>query len=239
MARPVIGISSSFEYEKKYSFIKEGYYGAVLKAGGLPAVLPAIEDSGYLDEIMEKLDGIILAGGPDLDARLFGEYNMPFNGPICPIRDAMEMYIARAASKLDKPLLGICRGAQVINAAFGGTLYQDIASQAGDLKVLKHFQQAPAWYPIHDIYIEKETRLSSWLSSGAEGVNSFHHQAVKELAPGFIAAARSGDGIIEALESKENRFIVGIQWHPEAMWEKSPQMLNIFAGLVEVSAKKL
>ena len=238
-AKPIIGISCSFDYETDNSLIKEGYYMAVLKAGGLPVTIPAIEDEEYLNEIIMRFDGVLLSGGPDLDARIYRECNLPFNGKISPVRDSMEIYIARKAANLNKPLLGICRGIQVINAALGGTVYQDIASQVVDCQTLKHSQQAPTWYPVHDIYIEKGSRAASWFASNPAGVNSFHHQAVKDVAPGFVITARTEDGIIEAIESRENSFIVGVQWHPEVMWQQNPELLNVFTDFVNFCGKKV
>lgn len=231
--KPLIGISSAFDYDKNFAYVKSGYYKAIVKAGGLPVAIPSMDETGVLEELADRVDGILLTGGPDLDARLFGEVNLPCNGTISPVRDSMEIYLAKKAVELNKPLLGICRGAQLINVAFGGTLYQDIPSQVQDRQVLKHDQAAPSWYPVHDITIEEGSRVRTWFSANSAGVNSFHHQAVKAVAPGFAATARTEDGIIEAIESSSHSFVVGVQWHPELMWEHNPALLAMFIDFVE------
>lgn len=236
--KPVIGITSAFDYDKSFAYVKTGYYKGILKAGGLPVIIPAMEETDVLEELVDTVDGILLTGGPDLDARLFGEVNLPCNGSISPVRDTMEIYLARKTVERNKPLLGICRGAQLINVAFGGTLYQDIPSQIQEPQVLKHDQAAPAWYPFHDIYIEEGSRVSRWFTTKVAGVNSFHHQAVNVVAPGFIVTAKTEDGIIEAIESRNHPFVVGVQWHPEAMWEQNPALLAGFMDFVESCRKK-
>ena len=230
--KPVIGISCSFDYDKNFSFLKAGYYKAIIQAGGLPVVIPAMEQLEVVDELLPRFDGILLPGGPDLDARLYGETNLAFNGDISPVRDAMEMHLARKAAELGKPILGICRGAQLINVAFGGTLYQDISSQCKGEPIEKHSQDAPSWYPIHNIYLEEGSGCRSWFSANPARVNSFHHQAVKVVAPGFRIAAKTADGIVEAIESSDDRYIVGVQWHPETMWEQNPELLAMFVDFV-------
>lgn len=233
MSKPVIGLSSSYNYDSGSMNLNSEYYKAIIKAGGIPVVIPPVEEMELLDELIEKFDGILLTGGPDLDARRFGEQNMPFNGSISPERDNAEIYLAKRAVEYNKPILGICRGVQVINVALGGTLYQDIASQVTERKVMKHSQEAPRWYPVHDIHIKNDTRALKWFGKSVSEVNSFHHQAVKDLAPGFKVAAYADDGIIEAIECDDLDFAAGVQWHPEHMWRQRPEILNMFTDFVE------
>lgn len=229
---PVIGITSWYNYEKRMLFIKGGYCEGVIEVGGLPIMLPLTEDKDLLDQIIDTCDGFLISGGPDVDAKHYGEENLPFNEEISPIRDIVELYIAKRAIELNKPVLGICRGIQVINVTLGGTLYQDIHSQIRERILLKHSQSAPKWYPTHNISIEKGTRVWNTCKSEVLSVNSFHHQAVKDVAPGLIVAAKATDGIIEAVEYTNHRFVVGVQWHPELMWQANREFLNLFRDFV-------
>lgn len=231
--RPLIGVTSGFDYEKNLVTINSGYLSAINASGGLGVALPAGMDEVIVDSLFERIDGILLSGGPDVDAKYWGEENLTFGGEISPLRDQCEIYIAREAVKRNMPLLGICRGAQLLNIALGGTIYQDIHSQIIDRIVIKHSQSAPKWYGTHDVFIDKESKIYQIYKRDSISVNSFHHQAVKEVAPGFKITCKSSDGIIEAIEHKENRFTLGVQWHPEVMWEKDNLQLKIFEHFIK------
>lgn len=234
-----------------------GYARAIEAAGGIPALLPPQDPAGA-GEILARLDGLLLPGGPDLDPLHFGEEPLPETGRIDPERDIWELALAHAALAGDVPVLGICRGIQVMNVAAGGGLYQDIARQARG--ALKHQQDAPRWYPTHSLTVQPGSRLAALLAAppaappgegmacaaggGPPGgvsaplrirVNSFHHQAVWEVAPGFIACARAPDGIVEAVERPGATFALGVQWHPEGMWEREAGAFALFRGLVAAS----
>lgn len=223
-----------------------GYAHAVLAAGGLPVVLPPAVPAAA-DAALARLDGLLLSGGPDVDPGWFGEDPRPGQGRIDPERDAWEIALVRAALALDLPLLAICRGVQVLNVAAGGTLLQDIPTQVPG--AWKHLQEAPRAYPTHPVRVEAGTRLGALLAS-ARGtapapaaplearVNSFHHQAVGVVAPGLAVAARAGDGVVEALESPDHTFALGVQWHPEAMWEGDGAALALFRGLVDAAGAR-
>lgn len=230
MAKPFIGVTPWFDYDKQTAFIKKGYCEGIIKAGGIPVVLPVTDDEEVIIEAAERCDGFLISGGPDIDAKLYGEQNKVYNGELSPIRDMLEIRIAKKAFEDGKPVLGICRGIQIMNVAFGGTLYQDIGSQVKDTN--KHFQEAPKWYPTHEIIIEKDSRVWSWFGKEREEVNSFHHQAVKETAPGFVVTSRAPDGIIESIEHIHHRFAVGVQWHPELMWQEDQKFLTMFVDFI-------
>lgn len=233
MYRPLIGITPGYDYEKSTSYIKDGYYEGINRAGGAAVILPAIVDDDVLSEYINTCRGFLISGGPDVDARHYGEPNLEFNGDISPYRDYMEIYVIKKAIELGKPVFGICRGVQMMNIASGGTLYQDIKAQMEDRDVIKHSQAAPRWYPTHDIYVEKGSRV--WKSFGGDraSVNSFHHQAVKDVAPGYKVTSRASDGIIESIEHTSHIFAVGVQWHPELMWQKNEVFLRLFEDFVE------
>lgn len=207
-------------------------------AGGIAVLLPLDMGREMLEEVLDRFDGFLLSGGPDIDARYFGEENLKFGGKISPYRDAAEIKLARAAVELGKPLLAICRGLQVLNVALEGTLYQDIHSQLKDRELLKHWQEAPDWYPAHDVKLEKDTKLRSCFRKESLGVNSYHHQAVKAVGKGLGITAVSSDGIIEALEHESHRFAVGVQWHPEMMWREDREYLKLFEALINSSVER-
>lgn len=231
--RPVIGVTPWYDYDNRTTYIKNGYCEGINKAGGLAFLIPLTLEEEVLDCIVEKCDGFLISGGPDVDAKHYGEKNLPFNEDISPYRDFLEMYIIKKAIELNKPLLGICRGIQIMNVTMGGTLYQDIHSQIKEKELIKHSQAAPKWYPTHEINIEAGTKLWRIFKKQSIGVNSYHHQAVKDVAPGFIVSSRAEDGIIESIELQNHIFAIGVQWHPELMWQENSEHLKLFEYFVE------
>ncbi len=228
---PVIGIIPAWNEEKGQFFLSRYYTAAVEAAGGVPVLLPYMTGEPGLLAQLRLLDGLVLSGGGDVDPVYFGEEPLPGCGEISPERDKFELELARRALSRGLPVLGICRGIQVMNIAAGGDIYQDILTQVPGC--LKHQQKAPRWSPTHEVIIEENTRLAGIFKAGALRVNSFHHQAVRRPAPGFVVSARSRDGIIEALESSGRGFALGVQWHPETMWERDERFLNLFKALVD------
>lgn len=231
---PVIGITPAFDYNAKRLYLKEGYFNAVEQAGGIAVILSFTRDERKIDEYLEMCDGIILTGGPDIDPKYFGEPDMPFNGDISPCRDQMELAVAEKAIECGKPLLGICRGIQIMNVAVGGSVYQDIYSQIKDRELIKHSQNAPEWYPTHEIEIVRGSHISG-IFSGKERlfVNSLHHQALKDVPEVFEVTSKTCDGIIESIEHRDHPFAVGVQWHPELMWKEDREYLKIFEELIK------
>lgn len=209
-----------------------GYAAAVEASGGIPVIIPVMHP-GLAPELVAHLQGILFAGGVDVDPSYYGEEPLPGLGQVTPERDALELALAREALDRGVPVLGICRGVQVLNVAAGGTLYQDLASQLG--KVLKHRQEAPRWYESHAVRIDPGSRLAAVVGTSELRVNSFHHQAVREVAPGLRAVAWAPDGVVEAVEAVNHRFALGLQWHPEEMWRRYPVHLKPFAALVEAA----
>jgi putative glutamine amidotransferase len=231
--RPVIGITSAYEYEKERIYIKSNYYDAILISNGLPIIFPITEKEDCISEYVDLCDGFLFTGGLDLDASYYGEDNQQYMGRICPKRDYMEMKLIKQAIDSKKPLLGICRGFQLLNVAMGGSLFQDIYEQSTSNNLIQHQQQAPRWYPSHKVSIEKPSHMYNIFGEESVSVNTFHHQAVKKLAKGFRATAFAPDGIIEAIELKDANFVAGVQWHPEDMWSKYEKFKNLFKYLVE------
>lgn len=233
--KPLIGVTCSFDREKGRVWICQEYLEAVRAAGGIPLPLAHTGDDGELTWITGAVGGLVLSGGGDVDPAFFGEEPMPAGGEICPERDVFEIALSRAALASDIPLLGICRGVQVMNIAAGGDIYQDIGVQHPGGLQIKHYQEAPRWHPTHGITVRAGTVLASILGEGPLRVNSYHHQAVRKVAPGFIVSARSDDGLIEAVERPGRLFALGVQCHPETLWRAHPVFLKLFISLVEAA----
>lgn len=239
--KPVIGITSE-QYTLNYTKLKNipgeaiwhGFTNAIIKAKGLPIALPFnhLED---VEQYVNLIDGLIVTGGQDVSPSLYGEEPHPKLGELDPVRDEMETALIKEAVRQNKPVLGICRGLQLINAVYGGTLYQDL-SQNSEISV-QHRQETKLTLPSHHVTIEKDSWLHSILGDKLF-VNTSHHQAIKELAPDFKAIAHSaGDPLIEAAEHKDAP-IYGIQWHPEMLLLGDDHAsLELFKAFVEKCKK--
>ena len=229
--KPLIGLIPLVDAGRESLWMLPGYMEGVAAAGGLPVVLPLTDDDADLDRLCGLCDGFLLTGGQDVSPALYGQVPIPECGETCPRRDAMETRVLRRAMALDKPLLGICRGIQFINASLGGTLWQDLPSQHSSH--ICHRQSAPYDAPSHDVAVLPKTPLAALLKRDTLSVNSYHHQAVRALAPGLQPMALSPDGLVEALWRPGHRFLWAVQWHPEFAWKVSPEALAIFRAFVE------
>jgi putative glutamine amidotransferase len=196
------------------------YLRAIEAAGGMPVVLPPLGDA---EELLDRLDGVCLSGGPDLDPDAYGAVERHVElGPTEPSLDAFELALARAADARGIPVLGICRGAQALNVARGGTLHQHVPA---------HRQTEPATATTHSVVVEAGSRLAQLLGTRPLRVNSFHHQAVDALGHGLRAVAHAADGTIEAIEAPGARFLLGVQWHAEGL-VAAPRHRVLFEALV-------
>lgn len=243
MHRPVIGITASQFIETanhgvipRHSLSK-AYSDAVHRAGGTPIILPFMAD--LATNLLDIIDGLILTGGADIDPARFGDQTVhPKTYDILADRDEAELRLTAGAMERDLPLLGICRGIQVLNVALGGTLYQDVADQFST--EVGHRQQErgiPVEEPGHDVTVARGSLLARTYGEEPISVNSFHHQAVKDVAPGLVATGTSPDGLIEAIESTDRSFVLGVQWHPELMFAHHTRHLAPFTSLVEAAAR--
>lgn len=210
MARPVVGITT-YVTDAKWGYwnleaalIPFDYVRAVERAGARPVLVPPSLEG--VDETLDALDGVVFTGGSDLDPELYGEPAHPETFGIVRVRDDAELALLRAALERDMPVLGICRGIQVLNVGMGGDLEQHLEG---------HRHNPPGQFMEHDVAIEPDTRLGGILGDRTS-VMSHHHQGLKTLAPGLVETAHSDDGVVEAVEAPERRFTVGVLWHPEA-----------------------
>jgi len=226
--KPVIGITGN--YEELTCKLGQGYYKSVVKAGGVPLVIPPVADEQVIVDTLERIDGLILSGGGDINPLWASEQPSPKLHGINQERDLPELLIARLAYNRQIPTLGICRGIQTLATAFGGKVSQDIS----DVACVKHSQDADRSEPTHSVRIEKDSILDHIYASYPRPlqVNSFHHQAVVEPGEKFRVVAKSEDSIVEAMESTEYKSIIGVQWHPECLEEGLP----LFQWLVNEAA---
>jgi len=216
-----------------FHVLREDYVRSVEQAGGMAVLLPpgAPADAAPL---LDRLDGLLLSGGADVDPALYGQAPHPKLGRVVRNRDEFELALCREALRRDRPLLAICRGQQVLNVATGGTLIQDIPSVIAG--AVDHDPPVERWDAVHEVGLLQGSRLRAILGRDRLAVNSFHHQAVDVLGAGLVASAHSvGDGVVEGVEEPGRRFAVGVQWHPEAFWRESQAFGSLFDALVQAS----
>ncbi|SDZ61656.1 putative glutamine amidotransferase [Evansella caseinilytica] len=216
--KPMIGITSSLKDEQQLMLSLDNIE-SITSAGGVPVVLPNLTEEEQVARAADHIDGLLVTGGGDIDPTLFGEEPHPALGSITPQRDEFEILIIRKLLEQNKPILALCRGCQILNIAAGGDMFQDIYAQS-DRQLLQHSQHAPRSHASHFVEVKHGTLLKQITRLERFKVNSFHHQAVRHPAAGFVVSATSSDGVIEALESSRHTFVLGVQWHPECMTKR-------------------
>ena len=214
------------------------YVDGVAQAGGAPIVIPPAMGARAAGVVVDKIDGLLLSGGSDLHPSYYDEEPVPELDVTISERDELEMVLVDAALRRGIPIFGICRGMQVLNAAMGGTLYQDLPSQV-DRDLLKHRQTTPKWQATHEIKVLDNSRIAEIMGGGTTKVNSYHHQAIKDLAEGFVVSAKSSDGIVEAMEYRDlsERWILAVQWHAEAMRQAGIEHSSLFEAHVAAAER--
>jgi putative glutamine amidotransferase len=218
--------------------VNASYVQSVLAAGGLPLILSPALGAARAAEALEAIDALILSGGDDIDPRLYGAEPSPLLGPIDAARDLFELALFAGARQRAMPILGICRGLQLINVGLGGTLWQDLPSERAG--VVNHDPKSARTTRTHGVRVERETRMHAAAGADVFTVNSFHHQGVRELAAGLVATGWSEDGLVEALEGADERWLLAVQWHPEEMHPEpaSPDM-SLFRALIQAAMEPL
>lgn len=228
--KPVLGITGNYNHQERRIMLSNYYTDSVQAAGGIPLILPPTVNYHLIEAYLQICHGFILSGGGDLDPCYWGEQPDIGLREIEPLRDSFEITIARLILTAQMPVLGICRGCQVLNVAAGGTLYQDLHTG------FQHMQEAPRDYAFHQVFVEDGSGLQHIIGSQQLRTNSFHHQAVKTPAPGWKISARTADGTVEAIETPALEFALGIQWHPECLPGESSARL--FKALVMAASNQ-
>ena len=207
--KPVIGVTMHPSEGRQQ--INDSYVESIIQAGGIPLCIPIIQQ---VDEVLSKIDGLLLIGGYDINPKYFNEHPHPKVGRIETNRDESDFALLQEVLRLTMPVFAICRGLQVLNVLFGGSLYQDIPSQVAG--AMQHTQNSPRHEKIHTIKVYEHTKLHSIVGEQIM-TNSFHHQSVKALGEGLVISATTNDGIVEAIEHPKYPFCLGVQWHPEEL----------------------
>jgi putative glutamine amidotransferase len=230
--RPRIGIAMRIDHPTERFYLARHYSEAVEAAGGAPVHISLIPNAGYVDAVVDGLDGILLPGSDsDLDPLRYGQQPHPGLGSVHTIKDETDLLIIDAVERKRIPLFAICFGMQVLNVSRGGTLIQDIRSQLPD--AIKHEQGAPRDRPSHSVSVAAGSKLNEILEIEGLLVNSHHHQAVETLGADLVATAWSSDGVIEALEDpRPDRFVIAVQWHPELGWQNDQFSRRLFESFV-------
>lgn len=245
--KPLIGITCNYDYRdeigsvshmgitgQKWNFLAANYIDSIEQAGGVPVMIPICRDMDTVKEMVSRMDGILISGGHDVNPQEYGEDAKSYCGLIMPMRDRQDVELTKyILNETDKAILGVCRGIQILNVAAGGNLYQDLEIEG---KFNHHFNDM---YPMnnvsHRVTTKEGTRLREIFGKETVGVNSFHHQAVKDLGAGFVVSAVSTDGVTEAIEMEGGRFAAATQWHPEMMYDSDEQQA-IFRAFVKACA---
>ena len=235
-AKTVIGVIPLYDDEKESIWMLPGYMDGISEAGGIPVILPLKMNEEDFEKIDSFCDGYLFTGGHDIHPRIYGEENRGKCGVFNGERDKIEGMIFKRAYEQDKPVLGICRGLQMINALMGGTLYQDIPEELSTST--KHHMKPPYDREAHKAKVVKNSSLYSLSGNETISVNSYHHQAIKKLADGLEVMAVSEDGIIEAFEDKSRKFLWAFQWHPEFLYKTDECSRKIFKTFIEACKRK-
>ena len=238
LKRPVIGVLPLYDMKRESLWMLPGYMQGIEAAGGIPAILSISAEKKDIAYWVDTLDGFLFTGGQDVQPLLYGEEKMPFCDEVCVQRDELESVLFQLACERDKPVFGICRGLQIMNALLGGTLYQDIPSQMEADKKIVHAQKAPYTIPCHRVELAGDSPLGKRLGSGALMVNSLHHQGIKRLAEGLQASAMAEDGLVEAAYMPDKSFVTAVQWHPECSLGEDGPSMQLFSSFVDAAKNK-
>ncbi|MEP7067272.1 MAG: gamma-glutamyl-gamma-aminobutyrate hydrolase family protein [Gemmatimonadota bacterium] len=240
--RPIIGITTQTleavpgELPRCW-VMSQRYVDVLTQVGAIPWIIPLSQDMETLRAVYERLDGVFLPGGVDMDPDQYSESRLPACGVTDADRDRVEVAFVRWAMAERKPVLAVCRGVQVLNVASGGTLYQDLAEWCESAIKHDYWPNEPRQRQdlVHEVSVEPGTHLASIMGAGKTTVNSMHHQGIKKLAPGLVVNSRAPDGLIEGVEGSDDAFLLGVQWHPEELVEIDPANRRLFESFIEAA----
>lgn len=236
---PLIGVTTSITVGKQpeRAYVNSAYLAAIQTAGGVPVPVTPQLDARSQQELLARCDGFLLTGGGDLDPAAFNEPPHPTLYEVAPARDRLEIALVHHAMESRKPLLAVCRGIQVLNVALGGSLFQDVASDPGsEIQHQQDKDDTPRNEPTHPVKVVAGSRLAQVLGTTDLRVNSMHHQAVKAVGRGLVPVAFAPDMVIEGVELEEpDRFVLGVQWHPEELTDRDPSARRLFGALVDAA----
>ncbi len=233
--KPLIALTPYFNIERDEPYMRPAYLKAIRAAGGIPMILPLDLKEEDIQQIVDTFDGFLFTGGPDIHPFYFGEETQANCGNVCLRRDRMEILLLKLVMQTGKPVFGICRGIQLLNVALGGDIYQDIPSQFPQDFPIAHVQPFDYAIPSHKVEVLPGTLLEQLTGSNTLNVNSMHHQACRKLAPGLVACGHASGNLIEAVEKPDYPFFLGVQWHPEYLWEQDPAIRQIFEAFVKAA----
>ncbi|HWR23924.1 MAG TPA: gamma-glutamyl-gamma-aminobutyrate hydrolase family protein [Feifaniaceae bacterium] len=235
--KPVIGITPLYDVKKSSVWMLPGYMDGIAQAGGVPVILPLSAEDADVERLFRVIDGLLLSGGPDIDPSFYGEEKDEKCGEIDAMRDAVEQKYFNKAMSLDLPVFGICRGLQTINVLMGGTLYQDLPSRFISPNAENHWQGEPHDAPTHKVTLVQSSPLYALLETDKLPVNSYHHQGIRQLAPGLLPSAIAEDGLVEGIYAPHKTFVQAVQWHPEFCLKKDEPSRKIFRAFVNACAE--
>lgn len=239
-SRPIIGLTTCRKtfpqsIPMPVQALTPAYINAVAAAGGAPLLIPLGLDEEILDALLDLLDGLVLTGGGDISGECYQSEHPDLILDVDDDRDRTELFLARQSLARNKPLLGICRGHQLLNVALGGTLYEDVLKLMPGAVQHEYYNIKPREYLAHTVEVAADSQLSATIGQREAHVNSLHHQGIRDLAPGLKAVAHAPDGLIEGIEVPHSPFAIGVQWHPENLYQSDPAMLALFRGLVDAA----
>ena len=237
MKKPLIGITPAYNTTKMQYDLPPSYTNAIIKAGGIPVILPYTSDADIMQQIADTCDGFLYSGGHDVAPWVYGADPWYGLDILAPLRDMTEVALFKPAFASGKPMFGVCRGMQMLNCCLGGTLYQDLPTDYIKPQEIQHVQKEIPVIPTHPVDIVADSSLAKMAGALTINVNSFHHQAVKDLGKGLVVTATAADGMIEAAYLPGHKYFCLVQWHPEELYPQCKTSQNLFASFIKACAK--
>ncbi|MDV4150509.1 gamma-glutamyl-gamma-aminobutyrate hydrolase family protein [Clostridium sp. AL.422] len=237
MKKPIIAVTALFDDEKDSIWMLPAYLNSIIEAGGIPIMLPLVDNKEDIKALANKFDGFLLTGGQDINPKIYNESKANHCGIISDIRDTMEGILLEEVLSLNKPILAICRGFQLLNSHLGGKLYQDISIEKNNGNGSIHRQEKPYDKPVHKVKVKEDSLLFEIVNKSEINVNSLHHQAIKELSSKVEEAGITEDGLIESIYLKNKKFVLGVQWHPELLYKDFEEQFLIFKAFINSCIK--